>query len=124
MSIPLPPNNTCDIYRNGNAPPAAPDVPAVPCHLSSDFARRQEIGEDMDVQNKFTHIMLVELATDVRDGWHSFTSQGFSDIVYIPDQGGTAFRVAFVERKNRGQPGDHKKVYLNRKLPAWPTNNL
>jgi hypothetical protein len=124
MSLPISLNNTCDIYRPGSAPPDAPDVAAVPCYLSSDFERRQEIGEDMDVGNKYTHVMLVDLTTDIRDGWNSFTNHGFSDIVYIPDQNGTAFRVTFVERKNRGQPGDHKKVYLNRKGPTWPTNNL
>jgi hypothetical protein len=29
-----------------------------------------------------------------------------------------------VERRCRGTATDHKKVYLSRYLPTWPTNNL
>ena len=34
-----------DIYRVGNAPPAAPDVAGVQCHLVADYARHTESGE-------------------------------------------------------------------------------
>jgi hypothetical protein len=44
--------------------------------------------------------------------------------VYLPDKNGTAFRVMFVERVNRGLASDHKRVYLDRLLPTWPTNDL
>jgi hypothetical protein len=42
----------------------------------------------------------------------------------VPDSTGTAFLVKFVERVGYGTPNDHKRVYLDRAGPTWPTNNL
>lgn len=117
MALPILANTTCDIYRTGNSPPAAADVAAVLCHLKVDFERRQEVGENLDSLNKFTHILLVDISVDIRDAWNSFTSHGNPDIVYIPDKDGTPYRVTFVERHHRGQSSDHKRVYLNRLVP-------
>ena len=128
MPLPQPANTTCDIYRQTNTPPAAPNVAGVACHLSSDFIRRlntNEAGPETDFV--FTHVMLVDLATDVRDGfnfWAYLASPDGPDHVYVPDKDGTPFRVVFVERHGRGTANDHKRVYLDREIPNWPTDHI
>lgn len=123
MSLPLPANTTCDIYRNANSPPAAPDVAAVRAHLRPDFAQGREAGEGAsDVA--WTHVLLVETAVDVRDGWQATGIFLGHDLVWVPDKNGTKFLVAFVERVGRGTPQDHKRVYLKRDTAPWPTNEL
>jgi hypothetical protein len=126
MALPVAANTTCAIYRAGHAPPASPDVAAVPCHLGSSFHKRKHIGENMPWQVRFTHILTVDLNTDIRDDWQNFVT-GISgsnqeDIVYIPDQNGTAFKVIFVERRGQGTPTDHKRVYLHRDNPKLWSN--
>lgn len=123
--LPLPPNTTCDIYRAGSAPPAAPSVAGVPCHLTSAFARGLETGEgDARATYRFSHILLVDVSVDIRDDFDTGTIGANFDTVYIPDKNGTAFRVRFVERRLRGTDKDHKKVYLARETPSWPTTDL
>jgi len=124
MPLPICSNTTCDIYTTGTAPPAAPRVAGVLCQLESDFERRTETGEAKAAGFRYTHVMFVDKATDVRDAFNNGAQGATFDEVYIPDQNGTAFQVRFVERVSRGQAVDVKKVYLDRKLPAWPTNNL
>jgi hypothetical protein len=126
MALPIQTNTTCDIYRTGTMPPAAPAVAAVPCFLRSDWRGAQEAGDrtTLPMQLVWTHVLLVETSVDIRDGYTG--SLGFigQDTVYIPDQNGTAFRVVFIERLNRGQTGDHKRVFLDRQAPTWPTNEV
>src|SRR5262249_28884507 len=125
MSLPLAPNTTCDIYRAGNAPPAAPDVAVVPCVLSAAYDRGLEADEDVTAfRHKFPHALLVDAATDIRDAYSQGVIAGTADAVYVPDQNGTGFRVVFVERQQRGAAQDHKRVYVRRILPTWPTNEL
>jgi len=124
MPLPIPPNTTCDIYRDGNSPPAAPDVAGVPCYLVADYGRHTESGEGDPMEFRFTHTMLVTLDTDIRDGYTIGAQTGTQNSVWIPDQNGTQFYVRFVEVKARGTPGAHKKVYLDRLLPTWPTDNI
>jgi hypothetical protein len=61
---------------------------------------------------------------DIRDGYTGFLSQLVQDSVYVPDKNGTHFVVIFVERVDRGTPHEHKRVFLDRQVPAWPTDNL
>jgi hypothetical protein len=124
MAIPLAPNTTCDIYRTGHAPPAAPDVAAVRCRLGADYGAGLEHGEGDSPDLKFTHTLLVDVATDVRDGYDAGTVGGTADTVYVPDKTGTAWTVVFVERRQRGTPQDHLKVYLVRRQPSYPTQEL
>src|SRR5262245_40751958 len=125
MSLPMPPNTTCDIYRSGNAPPTAPDVKAVPCVLTAAYAGGLEADEDAtEFSHKFTHVLLVDVATDIRDAYNQGVVGATADAVYVPDQNGTSFRVVFVERQQRGAAQDHKRVYVRRILPTWPTNEL
>src|SRR5262245_48661802 len=120
MALPLAPNNTCDIYRSGNAPPASPAVAAVPCYFQGRYARGLEAGEGDSDALKFTHLMLVDLAADVRDAYGLGMIGATFDAVYVPDQNGVKYNVVFVERRNRGLPGDHQRVYLARNAPGWP----
>jgi hypothetical protein len=118
--MPIAPNTTCDVYRTGNTPPAAPDIAGVNCHLMGAFAKGVEAGEG-DAANtmRFTHIMYIERDTDVRDDYTAGVVMTGGDNVYVPDQNGTRFIVSFVNIR-----GDTRVVYLQRQLPTWPTNNL
>src|SRR5436305_1605857 len=125
MSLPFASNTTCDIYRAGNEPPNAPDVAGVQCYLVGDFFRRTESGEGDAAGGRYTHTLLVPLATDIRDDYDAGTFGTGNDSVYVPDKNGTAFYVRFVEVKSRGTPAAHKKVYLDRRqVTGWPTSNL
>jgi hypothetical protein len=118
---------TCDIYRNGNTPPSSPDVAGVACHLTAGYARGIESTDPTSVSGAmWTHILLVAATVDVRDGYEgelAWDGMGW-DHVWVPNQNGTRFRVVFVERVDRDTPADHKRVYLDRRQPAWPTNDL
>jgi hypothetical protein len=126
MGLPVPANTTCDIYRGGTGPPAAPAVAGVACYLSVDYERRMETGESMSTTLRYTHVMLVDVSVDIRDGMSNYSNtSGNCDLVYVPDKNGTKFQVNFVERHNRGNlQVDHKRVFLDRALPTWPTNNI
>jgi hypothetical protein len=123
MAIPLPQNTTCDIYRTGNAPPAAPDVSAQKCHLKSDWQHGREAGEG-NANVSWTHVMLVDVTVDIRDWYAGQGTNAAQDTVYIPDKNGSSYRVVFVERLQRGTSDEHKRVYLDRQAPTWPTNEL
>jgi hypothetical protein len=126
MALPVAPNTTCDIYRVGVSPPLSPpSVAGVPCFLKADWRGGQEAGDRTNsyVQT-WTHIMLVDPSVDIRDSYIGQEGQSAQDAVYIPDQHGTRFFVVFVERVQRGSPHDHKRVFLDRQTPAWPTNEL
>ena len=123
MSLTIVPNTTCDVYRSGNAPPASPDVSAVPCHLTADYQRRMETGEGASTSFRYTHVLLADVNADIRDSFSDWAVGG-GDTVYVPDQNGTAFRVVCVEISNRGQAGAVRRVYLDRHLPAGSIINV
>ena len=124
MPLSFTPNNTCDIYRTGTSPPAAPAVAGVACWLDASYDRRSETGEGDTNNLRFTHLMIVDVSVDIRDAMNNFVAGSTADTVYVPDKNGTPFVVVFVERLGRGSPADRKRVYLNRRLPTWPTDNL
>lgn len=119
MSRPFPANTTCDIYRSGNAPPSSPAVAGAAIHITGNFTWRLEGGEGLAAELRYTHVMLVEAAVDVRDGFASFSSISGPDTVYVPDQNGIPLQVVFVERRQRGTAQDHKRVYLHRDRIDW-----
>jgi hypothetical protein len=119
MSLPLPPNTTCDIYRVGVAPPASPAVAGVRGHLRGDW-RLADHAKDAN----WTHILLVDAAVDLRDAYTGALFFAEQDSVYIPDQGGTRFKVVFIERVDAGTANEHKRAYLDRQTPAWPSDDL
>ena len=110
MPFPLPTNTTCDIYRPGRAPPAAPDVAGVPAALSPQ-------GDNIKTTIAYTHWIDVPLATDVRP------SSG-GDALYVPDKNGTAFNVVAVERIRFGSGKDYRRAYLKRLSVSWPSDQL
>lgn len=127
MALLVRANTTCDVYRNANSPPAAPDVAAVPCLLTGDYDRYLESGEGDSTSSgrHYTHVMLVAPDADVRDGLVDLTwDPSGHDVVYVPDQNGTKFRVVRAEVVGRGTPSAVRRVYLDRYLPTWPTNEL
>ncbi len=115
-------NTTCDIYRAGSAPPSPPDVASVPIQLVANFAKfRMSIGQGLAREFRFTHLAFVPAGTDVRDGFDSGTSDPLlADMLYVPDQSGTAFVVRFVQRLGDGT----RKLYLDRTMPTWPSSEL
>jgi hypothetical protein len=114
-------NVTCDVYRAGNAPPAAPDVVGLAGQL-------QPLGWPASLASgsapACTHVLTVELSADVRDDFDAGVFGGGADRVYVPDRTGTAFAVVFVERVGRGGPDDRKRVYLQRRAATWPTSDV
>jgi hypothetical protein len=125
MALPIAPNTTCDIYRVGVAPPAAPSVAGVPCFLKADWRAGQEAGDRPGSGAlNWTHVMLVDVSVDIRDVYAGQVAPAPQDSVYVPDQNGTRFLVMFIERVQRGSSQEHKRVYLERQLPVWPTNEL
>ncbi len=123
MTLPIPPNVTFDLYRGDNSPPGTPDVSAAG-YLRPAFTRGLEAGEGLaDTGQRFSHLLMVDPSCDVRDLYHAGTllTATSSDFVYVPDQEGTPFRVVFVERRLRGSPFDHLRVFLSRGEVAWPS---
>ncbi len=126
-------NTTCDVYRFGAAPPAAPSVAAVKIFLEPNFEPSHEVGigagAGITTAFRWTHVALCPLGTDIRDGYVTGTPNAESaaanwDSVYVPDKNGTPFVVIFAERIGYGTGNDFKKVYLQRGTPPWPTGNL
>ena len=117
---PRPANNTtCDVYLDPNVPPAAADSAAVACHLSPDFRGGSE-GSEGDVNLRWTHVLSCAPNVDVRDSYPNNPVNR----VYVPDKTGTGFDVVFVELVGRGQADKYKRVFLDRRAPTFPTNEL
>lgn len=118
MTQPLLTNTTCDIYRDGSSPPAAPDVAAVPCRLEP------LPPYDASTNEYVTHLLYVPTGTDIRDNYPNFLDGRDGDRVYVPDQDGTLFRVVLVRRHMRGTEQDHKQVVLRRQAVSWPSDDV
>lgn len=118
---PRPANNTtADFYLHGNTPPGTPDVAGIACALLARFADGQEASEG-DTDFEWTHLLTCAATVDIRDVYPASTNR---HRVYVPDQDGTGFDVVFVELVNRGTATACKRVYLDRRAPPWPTNEL
>jgi len=124
MALPIQTNTTCDIYRTGTTPPAAPAVAGVACLLLPDWSRGQEAGDRASASLSWTHVMLIAPSVDIRDMYIGQAAMTMQDSVYVPDQNGTRFSVVFIELVQRGTPNEHKRIYLDRQAPTWPTNEL
>lgn len=133
--MPLPPHNVTDqgggltgsgdVYRFGNAPPAAPDVAGIQILLMPWYSHSHEAAITSSTTNRWTHIAVVPTGTDIRDGYQGEANPMVNpDTVYIPDKNGTPFKVVFVERTGYGTSADALRVYLQRQAPPWPTVNL
>ena len=119
MSLPLPPNTTLDIYRALVVPPASPAIAGVRGHLRGDWRSALHA-----INASWTHVLLVDANVDLRDGYVGGFLFIDQDSVYIPDQNGTRFKVVFIERVDPGTANEHKRAYLDRQTPSWPSDNL
>ncbi|MBL8795215.1 MAG: hypothetical protein JNM56_15020 [Planctomycetia bacterium] len=101
-----PANNTIAVIGGNN----------VQCGLFADFRGGSEASEgDQDL--RFTHYLTCDSTVDVRDNYPNAPNTTLT-------VGGTQFNIVFVELVRRGIPGAYKRVFLDRKQPAWPTNSL
>ncbi len=117
MGIPFTPNVVVGIYRSNHLPPDPLDVANVAGYLQPAYERGR--GE----QATFTHVLLLDVAVDIRDGY-SRGSYGDADRIVLPSSGGALYLVRFVERLGRDSAFDHKRVFLDRQLPTWPSVDL
>jgi len=116
MALPMATNVTLDIFHNGGGPTGTPDVSGVAGYLTP-------VGNITTLNNSlYTNVLLLDTSVDVRDQFGG--AVGSTDNVYIPDKNGTKFAVYLVQRVGQGTRTDHKRCFLMRKLPTWPTNNL
>jgi hypothetical protein len=116
MSLPVASNVTFDIFHNGGGPSGSPDVSGAVGYL-------MPIGNISTLNNQlFTHILLVDLSVDVRDQFGGVSAN--ADSVFIPDKTGTKFTLYLVQRVGQGTRTDHKRCYLFRTQPTWPSNNV
>lgn len=134
-TLPVPGNTTADIYRSGNAPPGVPDIAGASIILAGDWqAAHLAAVAGSGTVYRWTHVALVALAIDVRDDYQGppagpivgqeAAPTSDADALYIPDKNGVRYYVVFVERVGYGTGRDHKRVYLQRSKPTWPTNYL
>jgi hypothetical protein len=126
MAIPYVPNTTCDIFH----PPHVqgvdpPDEAGLPIYLIGSWEEGQENAVRANSSLMYTHKAHMDITADIRD---PYKGQDFAvaatDLIFVPDQHGTKFRVAFVDRVNRELASNHKLVFLDRQTPIWPTNNV
>jgi pimeloyl-ACP methyl ester carboxylesterase len=111
---------TMDVYRNGNAPPAAPDVAGVPILIYANFWIRGEAGEGDAAVGHFSHVAIIEAPfIDIRDDYNEGTRGALFDTVYVPDKTGTGLVVRFVETMADPETAAlSQRVYLDRKKPV------
>ncbi|HMF14944.1 MAG TPA: hypothetical protein VKE94_21660 [Gemmataceae bacterium] len=123
MPLPVPANTTCDIYRNGHSPPAAPDVAAVPIQLQHAVHHEKwkaSQGQQFSAQEVYQYVALVPLGTDIRDNSNGAAAQ---DTIYVPDKNGVAYTVVWVERVSLAT-GEILRAFLTRNTTTFPTVNI
>lgn len=122
MALPVPPNTTCAIFRNSGTPTNPPVAVGVPCFLRGDY--RAGCDRSGSASAPWTHVLLIDRDVDLRDAYQGALTYADQDHVCIPDENGTRFRVVFIERVGLGTAQDHKRAYLDRAAPTWPTDHL
>lgn len=115
-------NTTCDVYRDGNVPPASPDVAGVACSLRPAFPEGNAQG-NANTALFYSHILEADVDADIRDGAAEIGGPG-ADWVYVPDMNGTQFNVIAVVRSGYGTGVDRRRVFLKRVATNYPTSYL
>jgi hypothetical protein len=123
-------NVAIDIWRNANLANPTPDVSNVPGILTEAFLEGRAVAMVPGVAAGFTHVLLVDSGTDIRDGYDG-TYGNNPDYASIPSGASpanyTLFIVIMVEGKGTTTANNgaaYFKVYLDRITPEWPTNNV
>jgi len=60
----------------------------------------------------------------LRDAYIGAGNFQIQDRIYVSNSNGTLFYVKFIERVGKATSFDHKRVYLDRRTPNWPTKEL
>ena len=115
MPLPIASNTTCDIYRTGVTPPSDAAVTGVPCVLQNDWRGGQQGRDRATGTLTWTHVLLVDVAVDIRDAYVGASTLSPQDTVYIPDSSGTPYTVTFIELVDNA----YKRAYVDRQLPDW-----
>ncbi len=123
MALPIPANVTVAICRAGSSMPTLEDVAG---HLKADFVRGLSMVPTPAAGPPvtWTHVLLLNPDIDVRDAYVGCRGCTTQDTVLVPNAAGTPYLVIFVERAEIGTPHEHKRVYLDRQAPPWPTHHL
>jgi hypothetical protein len=126
MAMPFIPNTTCDIFHPGHSQGVdPPDIAGVPIYLKAYWEEGQDFGVRGHSEYGYTHKAHMDPTVDIRDIYKGGGGSGIqTDVIYVPDQFGTPFRLTFIERPTREQANNHKVAYLDRLTPHWPTNNV
>jgi hypothetical protein len=109
VTLPIPTNVTCDVYKSGNAPPAPPDVAGLAGNL-------QPWPRNIHTFPPYTHWLDVPLNTIPALAVNSF--------LYVPNKNGTKFKIVGYERIRGGAAGDWIRLYLDRQAVNWPSQDL
>ena len=115
MPLPIPPNVMFVVLRTGFAP-----TPARPGFLDSAY----EAGATGVPWMRYTHVLLADPSVDVRDAFNDFDTPGTPDQIATPDASGTTWDVVFVDRPQRGQAAAVVRIFLCRRLPTYPTQEV
>ncbi len=118
--LPIPSNTTCDIYRTGHTPPAAPDVASVSIALQWASTNQKYVLQTGAAQPIYDYIAYCPLGTDIRDNGGSGSG---SDTIYVPNKNGTPYTVIWVERLTTAA-GDVLAAYLTRGTTTFPTDQV
>jgi len=134
MSLPTPANVTVDIFRTANPsspyPGGSPAVSGVAGTLQPAMVEGRSGTASW---LKWTHLLILPPATDVRDAYNSqldpARTNSNADTVILHDTAvsgrKTAYYVVFVEVVARGTSLQYLRVYLDRFAPnGWPTDSL
>jgi hypothetical protein len=129
MSLPQNPNVTIDIYRGFNIASPYPILGQPPAVASVRGYLKHHLNAGrfgyQDPKIKWTHLLLLEPAVDIRSAYNSWTGPAEptqnADTVILKDcpipGNCCAFYVVMVQRASRGLGGDHLRVYLDRLQP-------
>ena len=101
-------NTTFDVYIGGRLPPAAPDAAGLAGFLTDEWVRGNEANK-RDRTFLFTATLEVVLGVNLPDAYPGAVGE---TTVWVPDHGGNAYTVVFVERERSFRGGDFQRVYL------------
>jgi hypothetical protein len=149
MALLIPPNNTCDIYRQGTSPPASPAVAKVAFFLvpkgassltTPTYSHKGYFAPTVDIRDDYNNVAAAPVPVgpdftlvgieEIIDIGEWFAAGPNADTIYVPS--GTAspyttFAVVLVRRLAKGTAADMLEALLQRQSGTgmtWPNSNL
>jgi hypothetical protein len=103
-------NTTFDVYLGGRLPPAVPDVAGAAGFLRDEWVQGNQVNKG-DRTFFFTATLeaVLGLGVNLPDAYPGTVSD---TTLWVPDQGGAAYTVVFVERERAFRGDDFQRVYL------------